>query len=71
MDRCGQFCTALARLDIDGRLAAITEAQAAQLSEVIERVLIALGVSDHPRRDPRVAPVVARELRAIGTGGGD
>lgn len=73
MDRLGVLCTALARLDIDDRLVAIGErigqAQGEAVAAAIERILAALGHAD-PHHDPAVAPVVARELRAIGPGDG-
>lgn len=66
MDRCQRFATAMAGLDIDGRLAElqgrVTEAQGAQLVAVIRAVLAELG---HAPDDPAVGAVVARQLRAI------
>jgi hypothetical protein len=56
LDRCEKFLTAMARLDIDDRLARITEARAAVFVAVL---LAALGAVPHPDRDLFLAAVDA------------
>jgi hypothetical protein len=68
MDRLGQLCTALARLDIDERLVQIhsrvTEAISDQVTGIVEGALddmLAAGLAPD-RRDPRVRAIFAARL---------
>jgi hypothetical protein len=63
LDRCEKFLTAMARLDIDERLARVTERQAEQVSKALTAALAELGLSAEQQRDARTK--VARHLRAV------
>lgn len=63
LDRCEKFLTAMARLDIDERLARVTERQAEQVSAALTAVLAEMGLSSEQQRDARTG--VARHLRAV------
>jgi hypothetical protein len=67
--RSADLAATLGRLDVDERWyrlnQRITEAHVGQATALIELVLRQLGVSENPRRDPRVAPVVAAAWRSL------
>lgn len=62
LDRCDRVLGTIARLDIDNRLARITEQQAAVITLVVERVIAACGVTGAVAE--QAFQVAARELRA-------
>lgn len=62
LDRCERVLSAIARLDIDSRLARISEQQAAVIARAVEVALAAAGVAGEPADRGRAA--AARELRA-------
>ena len=61
-DRCGRMLVDIARLNIDSRLAAISEAQAQQLEVILIATLATFGISG---RDSEVRQVVAQQLAAL------
>jgi hypothetical protein len=61
MDRTGKFLTDLARLNIDERMAKLSEAQARLVNEVIRGVLADLNLLAELRGAAR--PAIARRLR--------
>ncbi|MGW2520451.1 hypothetical protein ACWC09_26250 [Streptomyces sp. NPDC001617] len=64
MDRCGQILGLIARLNIDERLAAITEAQAEKIMGAIDAALIAADVQGDAKTAAK--QVAARHLRSAG-----
>ena len=66
MDRLGKFLVDMARLNIDERLARITEAQATALVEFTRVLLAELRLS--PEQEAVAAEAVPRHLRAIARG---
>lgn len=63
MDRCDRVLVAMARLNIDERLARITEHQGRLVTEVLQGALAELGLDADARRAAR--PIVARHLRLV------
>lgn len=63
MDRCGKLLVDIARLNIDERLARVTERQAEQVSAALTAVLSELGLSIEQQREARTG--IARHLRAV------
>jgi hypothetical protein len=63
LDRCEKFLTAMARLDIDERLARVTERQAAQVSAALSAVLTEIGLPPEQQQDVRAR--LGRHLRAV------
>lgn len=63
LDRCGKFLVDMAKLDIDERLARVTEQQAEQISAALTAVLAEMGLSQDQQRAARAG--VARHLRAV------
>lgn len=63
LDRCGKFLVDIAKLDIDERLARVTEQQAEQVSSALTAVLAEMGLSQEQQRAARSG--VARHLRAV------
>lgn len=63
LDRCEKFLTAMARMNIDERLAVIQEHQAAVFIGAFERVLDVLELTAEQRE--RVAPAMRAELELI------
>jgi hypothetical protein len=63
MDRTGQTLTAIARLDIDERLARVTERQAEHVIDAINAVLGHLGITGEEAVEAR--KVAARHLHAV------
>lgn len=64
MDRTNTVLASYARLNIDTRLAAITEQQAKTVMRAIEAVIVLLGASSEQATEARA--VAARHLRAAG-----
>jgi hypothetical protein len=62
--RAAELAALCTRLDIDTRLARISEAAGAQIAAVIERILIDLGHPD-PKRDPFVSGIVRGRLEQL------
>jgi hypothetical protein len=71
LDRAGRVLAEVGRLGLEERAyklaERVTQAQAAQATAAVERILVRLG-HPHPRQDPAVAAVVVEEFRAIGAG---
>lgn len=63
MDRCSSVLTAMARLDIDERLTAVTEAQAGMLCGLLDRVMGRLGLPEEQR--VLAAAAVVAELEVL------
>jgi hypothetical protein len=63
MDRCGKLLVDIARLNIDERLARVTERQAEQVSAALSAVLGEMGLTVDQQREARTG--VARHLRAV------
>lgn len=63
LDRCEKFLTAMARLNIDERLARITEQQADTVTYAVIAVLEELGLTAEQQAEARRG--VARHLRAV------
>jgi uncharacterized protein YukE len=63
LDRCEKFLTAMARLDIDERLARVTERQAEQVSAALTAVLAEMGLPAEQQQAARTG--LARHLRAV------
>jgi hypothetical protein len=63
LDRCERFCTAMARLGIDERLARVEEAEAELVIAAIEVALDAAGVEPSRRADAKRA--AATHLRLV------
>jgi hypothetical protein len=61
MDRCERVLTAMARLNIDARLARISEEQGRLVTEALRGALAELGLSQEAQMAAR--PVVARHLQ--------
>jgi hypothetical protein len=62
LDRCEKFLVSMARLNIDDRLAKVTEAQAAMIEQALKAGLAEAGLEDLETQD-RAARAVARHLR--------
>lgn len=65
MDRCATVLGTIARLNIDERLAAISEKQADAVIDAIEAALDAVAVRD-PRQRTAAKQAAARRLRTVG-----
>lgn len=63
LDRCGTVLGMIARLNIDERLATITEGQASMVSEALSVALAALGLPLEQQQEAKVR--VARHLRSV------
>lgn len=63
LDRCERFLSAMARMNIEERLARVTEKQAEQVSAALAAALAEMGLSHDQQRDARKR--VARHLRAV------
>lgn len=63
LDRCERFLTAMARLNIEERMARVTEKQAAMAAEALQAVLGEIGLDDDQRRDAQAR--LGRHLRAV------
>lgn len=63
MDRCGQILGTIAKLNIDERMAKITERQAERVIDAIDAVLEHLGLSGDQATEAR--QIAARHLRAV------
>lgn len=61
MDRCASVLVAIAKLDIDDRLARVSEQQAAMVAAALSAVLGEMGLSHEQQREARTR--VARHLR--------
>lgn len=62
LDRCERFCTSMARLKIDDRLAKVEEAQIELVLAALDAGLVAINVGHDQRIEAKVA--AARHLRA-------
>lgn len=63
MDRCGKLLVDIAKLNIDERLARVTEQQTEQVAAALTAVLAELGMPQDQQRAARAG--VARHLRAV------
>jgi hypothetical protein len=63
LDRCAVVLTAIARLNIDDRLARVSERQAATVADALSAVLADMGMSHEQQREARTR--VARHLRSV------
>jgi hypothetical protein len=63
LDRCERFLSAMARMNIEERLARVTEKQVEQMSAALTATLAEMGLSHDQQRDARTR--VARHLRAV------
>ena len=63
MDRCGKILVDIAKLNIDERLARVTEQQAEQVSAALSAVLADMGLTQQQQQAARTG--VARHLRAV------
>jgi len=63
LDRCAHVLVAMAKLDIDARLAAITEQQATAMLRALDATLTAIGISGSAAVEAR--SVMARHLRVV------
>ena len=63
LDRCERFLTAMARMNIEERMARVTEKQAALVQDALHLVLGEMGFSLEQRRD--AAARLGRHLRAV------
>ena len=63
MDRCERVLVAMARLNIDERLAKVTARQASLVNDVLKGALDDLGID---RSEEEVRKVMARRLRLVG-----
>jgi hypothetical protein len=68
LDRSTQVLVAMARLKLDERLVAVSQATAEMLVRAVDAGLAAAGVTGEAREPVRKA--IARELRVISSGGG-
>ncbi len=66
LDRSGRFLTALAKLDVEVRLVAIREAQAAALVVALQHALAHVDVGLDPARQQRARALFAAELVTAG-----
>lgn len=64
MDRANTVLSAYARLNIDDRLARVTEQQGERIAQILTAVLAELGLSDEQQREARRG--VVRHLRVVG-----
>lgn len=64
MDRCEKFLGTMAKLNIDERLARVTEQQAALVADAVGAVLGEMGLTPDQQRDARGR--VGRHLRSVG-----
>lgn len=63
MDRAGRLLTDIAKLNIEDRLARVTEAQTAMVADALAAVLGEMGLSADAQRDARAR--VGRRLRSV------
>jgi hypothetical protein len=63
MDRCGHLLVDIAKLNIDERLAKVTERQAELVSAALTAALTEMGLPPEQQRDAR--SIVARHLRLV------
>lgn len=63
LDRCERFLTAMARLNIDERLAAIQQRQVDAVTAALSAAIAELGLSEQQQREARIN--VARHLRLV------
>lgn len=63
MDRCGKLLTDIAKLNIEERMAKVTEAQAAMAEKALLATLAEMGMPAEQRRDARAR--LGRHLRAV------
>jgi hypothetical protein len=63
MDRCAKFAVEMARLNIDERLAKVTERQTEIVAGALAAVLAEMGLSTEQQKDARSR--VARHLRSV------
>lgn len=63
MDRCGRLLVDIAKLNIEERLARVTEQQAEEVSKALSLALAEMGLTHAQQRDAREK--VARHLRAV------
>jgi len=63
MDRCGRLLVDIAKLNIEERLARVTEQQAQMTMEALSAALGEIGISAEQQREARVR--VARHLRVV------
>lgn len=63
MDRAGRLLVDIAKLNIEDRLAKVTEAQTAMVADALAAVLGEMGLSPEQQRDARSR--VGRHLRAV------
>jgi hypothetical protein len=63
LDRCEKFLSAMARMNIDERLARVTERQMDMLTAAMTAALTEMGLGPEEVRDVRVR--VARHLRSV------
>jgi hypothetical protein len=68
LDRAGRFCVDLAKLNLDARMVAVSEAQGRMLAERVEAALLACGLSD--RLDLRHGTPIGCESWSPGDVGG-
>lgn len=66
LDRVGKVLTAIAKLNLEERVARVEERQVELLSQAFERGLLASGLDSAAQREVRVS--VARELRLVSGG---
>jgi hypothetical protein len=63
MDRCGRLLVDIAKLNIEERLAKVTEAQAAMAEKALTATLEEMGLSAQQQQDARTT--LGRHLRAV------
>ena len=63
MDRCGRFLVDIAKLNIEERLATVTEKQARMAMDALAAAMRDMGMSLEQQREART--LVARRLRAV------
>lgn len=68
MDRCLHVLTAIAKLDLDNRLARITEQQAAAVVRAVSAAITAAGITGTAAAEARAT--AARHLRAVSQSNG-
>lgn len=64
MDRCGRLLVDIAKLNIEERLARVTEKQAAIVQDALHAVLREMGFTPEQQQDAQVR--LGRHLRAVG-----
>jgi hypothetical protein len=63
MDRCGKLLVDIAKLNIEERMARVTEAQAAMVQEAFRKTLGEMGMAPEQQRDAQAR--LGRHLRAV------